>query len=340
MQIGIIGINHKSGGLELREKLAVSSLKHFAHFSFHGPLSYVLLSTCNRVEIYFSASDLAMAHTYLLNVLRSDIPFEFEHKIYSYFGVDCFFHLAKVTSGLDSAILGETEIQGQVKQAYECFSTTGHLSRELHFLFQKSLKIGKNIRTQSILRKMPQRSIEESVLYHSSMILKNLEQKRILFVGISEINLKILKKFRHLNLNKITLSNRTNHKAHELAQKFGHEHLPWKDLSSHLFSYDLVIFGTKAPHHIVESTDLRKEQQNPILLIDLSVPRNVDPQLALRPKVTLLNIDQLNRTSQRSNKLKILPFAIAENSLLAKEVEKQMTLFRKRESFYQQTLVS
>lgn len=333
MQIGIIGINHKSATLELREKLALASIKHFKAFHLHNNLSYVLLTTCNRMEIYFSSCDLAGTHTYLLNVLREDIVCEFEHTVYSYFGSDCFFHLAKVTAGMDSAILGETEIQGQVKQAYEA-SQSVFLHPDLHFLFQKSLKIGKNIRSQIHL-KVPHNTLEEAILRRGKSILGDLTKKKILFVGVSEINQKILKRFALAGLQGMTLCNRTFEKALNVSKKHSMQVLPWHELSECTHDYDMIICGTKAPHYLLEKEQFDTSEKKLTLLIDLSVPRNIDPKVASQEGVILLNIDQIHKNGEN-----LSPFVRLENALIAKEVEKQMALFAKRESFYLNSFVS
>src|SRR5262245_20986881 len=116
MKVGVVGINHKLADLKLREQLAKNCQKCFGSLrAVNEHHHFILLSTCNRTEIYFSSEDLTTTHTYLLSILRMEVEGEFDHKLYSYFGVDSFCHLTRVTLGLDSAIIGETEIQGQVK---------------------------------------------------------------------------------------------------------------------------------------------------------------------------------------------------------------------------------
>src|SRR3954466_9975105 len=106
MRVGVVGINHKLADLKLRETLAKACQRRFsAGNSLHGNHSFVLLSTCNRTEAYFTSYELAETHTYLLNILRQEVFEEFDHKLYSFFGSDCFAHLARVTAGLDSAII-------------------------------------------------------------------------------------------------------------------------------------------------------------------------------------------------------------------------------------------
>lgn len=149
MRVGVIGINHKLANVQLRERLAKVCQRRFVAGScIHSDHTFVLLTTCNRTEVYFASEDLTATHSYLLQILRDDIEDEFDQKVYSYFGYDCFLHSSRVTAGLDSAIIAETEIQGQVKEAYESASEHISLPSELHYLFQKALRIGKKVRVE------------------------------------------------------------------------------------------------------------------------------------------------------------------------------------------------
>jgi glutamyl-tRNA reductase len=326
MQIGILGINHKSADLPLRERLAKACACLFGgKYSLHAHFSWVLLSTCNRTEIYFHSDDPTQTHTYILNALRLEIEEEFEHRIYTYFGSDCFFHLARVTAGVDSALIGETEIQGQVKRASETSAIYRTLASELHFLFQKCLKIGKNIRsdvrfTQDTL------SIEEAVWNAAAEELGDLQRKKILFIGLSEINYKILSRFKREGNYEMTLCNRTDLKAEILSKREGIPFLAWKNLSFWIH-FDLIILGTKCPYFLINPHEAKKAT-SPKLLIDLSVPRNVDPRLGYYPQMTLLNIDQLNQALDTKRKLKAQEMARIETQLISQAVEKQASLFK------------
>ncbi len=323
MLIGILGINHKSADLPLREKLACACDRLFGSPRFlHHLFSYVLLSTCNRTEIYFHSDDLAETHTYLLNSLRHYIEEEFEHRIYSYFGSDCFFHLARVTAGVDSALIGETEIQGQVKRAYEAASVQRLLASPLHFLFQKCLKIGKQIRAT-----MPSEllSIEEAVVNSARTSFQDFRQTKALLIGLSEINHKILHRLKKLQLKEITLCNRTDEKASELANRENFNFLPWAALQEWIH-YDWVICGTKSLHFLLfEPTQAITAK----LVIDLSVPRNVDPKVGRH--LTLLNVDQLNQVLDNKRRLRAQELARLESHLIAQSVARQLSLFKQRE---------
>lgn len=263
--VGVVGVNHKSCDLNLREKLANACMRfnqvHIGH-------SFVVLSTCNRTEVYFTSQDLTCTHSYILKTLRYAINEEFEHKLYSYFGSDCFLHLAKVTAGLDSAIFAETEIQGQVKRAYEQARQKAQMGQAIHYLFQKSLKIAKEVRTDFPIQRGP--SFEDMLL---QLIIKESQGNKILFLGASAINCKLLPLFqKHFD---VWLCNRT---PIDLPAQI----LAWQERES-WHQFDVVIVATKASGYLIS-----EKPSKSTLLIDLSVPRNIDPNLAS------YNIDQLH----------------------------------------------
>jgi len=336
MRIGILGINHKSADLRLREKLAKACGRRFgSENSMHARYAYVLLSTCNRTEIYFTSPDLAQTHTDLLAILRHEVEEEFEHRVYSYFGSDCFFHLACVTAGVDSALIGETEIQGQVKRAYEGAAELRMLSRELHFLFQKCLKIGKNVRTQEVMtRGLP--TLEEAILQAGESLLGDLKHRKILFVGLSEINHKIFVRFKQKGFRNITFCNRSFDKAQKVAARENVKLLSWEQFEE-WSTFDLTIFGTKCPDFLVSDAPVIQERK---LIIDLSVPRNVNPLLGRRKEITLLNVDQLNRVIDRKRRIKAAEIGRLETQVIAGAVERQVALFNLKELQRSQALLS
>lgn len=328
MHVGVIGINHKTADLDFREEISKICSRCFGENKGIDD-SLVLLSTCNRSELYFSSEDLPQTHSDLLHILRQELVSPFEHKIYSYFGKDCFFHLAGVTSGLDSALIGESEIQGQVKRAYEMAAAQRTLSSEMHFLFQKSLKIGKELRTRSsFCHMMP--SLEEAIYKAGIHLLGSLHNKKILFVGYSEINEKIFNNFKKKHLH-LTFCNRT---FERFASAHGLENaalLSWEDFKR-WHEFDLIIFGTKSVSYLLKWENLSPLSQKK-LIIDLCVPRNVDPKIARSPLIKLLNIDQLTRNIDKKRKIKAEFIARQERKLIAEMVERQISLFTSRTSY-------
>ena len=283
MQIALIGINYKSAPLQLREQVAKGFLERFC---IDSPItSYVLLSTCNRTELYFSCDDLVEAHQSLLWLLRQSISCDFDSCCYSFFGKDCFFHLAKVASGLDSAIFGETEIQGQVRTAYEEAKKNRPLSKELHFLFQKSLKIAKSIRVECQLEEN-KAHLEKIVLDIASAFFdKSLPTP--LIIGCSHINLKIAD-FLHRNRVTPCFINRHDDKALSAASTYGGKALSWPQLKKEWHYYSWIIAATKSPSYVI---DEEGECSKKRLLFDLSCPRNISPATA----GTHYNIDDLSK---------------------------------------------
>lgn len=319
MRIGILGLNHKSAGLHIREKLAKACTRRFGSPAIlHPHFSYVLLNTCNRTEIYFSSDDLAHTHTQLLAILRDEIKQEFEHHVYAYFNDDCFYHLACVTAGVDSALIGETEIQGQVKRAYEQSAESRPLNKELHFLFQKCLKIGKQVRTHH-LPDLP--TLDEAIIHASHTHLGTLSHKHILFVGLSEINEKIHKAFRRRGIDDITFCNRTLDKVQN------RRHIPWSNLHAWPH-FDLIICGTNSPTYLIKSAP---SLTRPKLLIDLSVPRNVCPHLTSSPHLSLLNIDELNQSIDQKRQVRAAHMGRLHTHVIAAAVSRQVNIFKNKE---------
>ena len=295
MQIGVLGINHKSADLSCRETFAKACYKQLNIESENAEkLFCVLLLTCHRTEVYFSARDLAVAHSSLLHILREEISHPFEHKLYAYFGRDCFTHLAKVTSGLDSMILAESEIQRQVKQAYEQTCLHYALPSAIHFLFQKSLQLGKYTRSHFTLAK-GQMTIEKMMFEICSHLFSDVNASRVLFIGNSEINRKVLSYFKYRGVVKIALCTRSPLSAREIALRQQLQLLDWSELSRYR-EYDIVVSGTNASSYLIHSSS---DVTHTRLIFDLGVPRNIDPQLSWHPYNTLLNIDELGEMIER-----------------------------------------
>lgn len=329
MRVGVLGINHKLADLELRELLAKACQRRLApSHSTHGEHSFILLSTCNRTEVYFSSEDLANTHSYLLSILRNDVCDDFDQKLYSYFGQDCLLHLCRVTAGLDSAIVAETEIQGQVKNAYESAQEYHRLPFEQHYLFQKALGIAKKVR--SVLPTKPGiPDIEHAIFQTGQHLFKNSLQTKILFIGASGINEKILSYLKSKQLNDVSLCNRSSEKGLKIAEQYNVPFVPWKELASwHL--YDWIILGTKSPEYLLNCRQLPDEKIGQKLIIDLSVPRNADPLLARHSEITLLNIDQINRRLKIRRQRLLHSLNLAEE-MVSESIQQQVQLFHEKE---------
>lgn len=308
MQVGVVGINHKTSNLSLRERLA----KAFQE-AFQNESDTILLSTCNRTELYFCRRSLADKQMEILGDLRPYLSVPFEQALYSFFGQDCFHHLGKVISGIDSAILGESDIQRQAKLAYEKARQKGTLPHELHFLFQKGLKIGKEMRTSFLLTKkgIPLPQAIHSIVEGNQ---KKLTDCRVLFVGNSAINRQLIGFFKQKGCEQITLCTRMTEGEFPVVDV-----THWEELEN-WGSYDVVVCGT---HHDRFVIDKPHPQSQGTLLFDLSVPRNIHPKLGQK----LYNIDQIGEIARKKKDAKEI--LLCEN-VIEKAVERQIKLFKER----------
>lgn len=275
VSIGTLGINHKTANLALREAIARAAEHLRGEKAIFFGYPTVLLSTCNRTEIYFSGEDLAEIHSELLALLRSHLKVPFEHRLYSYFGVDCFAHLCRVTAGIDSAIFAETEIQRQVKLAY---GNSKYLSKCLHYAFQKALKVGKNVRSKMHLQKNP-------TLYNTLWQFANWKEKRVLLVGYSEINRGLLSYLEHKGVKDLTLCTREPKRIQHPSVR-----ITSREVLKHWQRFDLIVCASKSDGYLIRGKGSSKH-----IIFDLSVPRGVDPKTEAR----VINIEELNHRIQQ-----------------------------------------
>jgi len=314
MGIGVLGINYKSAPLDLREKIA-QACKHLSP-------NKIVLSTCYHTEIYFSQDDLAKAQSELFYYLKKRAPHSQEYGFYTFFDEECFFHLACVTAGLDSAMLAESDIQRQVKLAYEQTRLQQHLSAPLHYLFQKALKLGKTVRTIFPLFQSPLHL--EGMVYQ--LIEKTLGSSApLLFIGNSDINRKIIHYFWRKGKRQMTLSTRDLASAHSFALDY---QLTLKDRSEieNWHHYEGVIAATHSEGHLITS---RPDNARTRLILDLSVPRSVDPSIQRDPELTLLNMEQIGAFFE-SYHSKRLSEVQQIKSYLQESVEKYTALYEKK----------
>lgn len=312
MKVGVIGINHKKADICLREKIVKEINKPLKIFSFPT----ILLQTCNRVEIYFSAHDLSVAAKRILQIFKEIESEQIVEKTYIFFEKECFSHLCKVTAGTDSAIYGESEIQRQVKLAYYEMTKKQLLPSALHYLFQKSLKIAKEIRTSLIEKKELQKILLDTV----TCLYPTFKEASFLFIGNSAINRATLPLFYQKGVRKLTLCTREVKSAELFYASYGCAVFNFEKIADWP-NFDIIICATNFSTYLIKSQPTYKSS----LIFDLSVPRCVDPVLSGTSKISLFNIDTLNGFFEKK---KEVLWESKLYSLIEENVERLYSIFQ------------
>lgn len=340
MSIAILGINHKTASVSLRERVTFSpeSIDKALYSLYQHPLvdGCVILSTCNRTEIYFSyqqASDLerlqSSAEQWLSQFHHLDIQL-FKANLYWYTDHHAVEHLIRVACGIDSMIIGEPQILGQVKQAYAYSHENQCLSVELTKLFQRVFHVAKRIRTETNIG-----SSSASVAYSACLIarqlFKNPAQLNVMLVGAGETIELIARYLKPHGFNHIIVANRTREKALNLANLLDAEIIALPDIAVRLKEVDIVISSTASPLPIIgkgmveRSMALRKQLNSvnqKMLLIDLAVPRDIEGEISNMDDIYLYTIDDLQQIIQSNLEQRLI--AAKEAELI---IEKEANLF-------------
>src|SRR5882757_7903191 len=303
MKLFAAGISHKTAPVELRERLAVKQseiadlafvLKCFGHLD-----EIVLLSTCNRVEIHGTTRHATRHIKSLLQLLCAE-PGALDPHIYLYEDAAAVRHLLRVSAGLDSMVLGETEIIGQIKNAYEIARNAGLTGRVLNRLFQRAFQATKEIRTRTGIGRGTV-SIKSTAV---ELIGKtDLSQQSIMVLGAGEMAENCVRLLLKKGAQSIFISNRSFDRAIDLAMRCGGEAVCFGYSLFEMREVDVVIAATSTAETLLSHDDVKnlmKARRNrPLLLIDLSVPRNIDPAAGELKHVSLHNIDDLEAVARR-----------------------------------------
>jgi glutamyl-tRNA reductase len=305
-----IGISHKTAPVELRERVALpegraaSVLRELV--STEHTHEAVAISTCNRTELYLAVDDDVEAETNALGILarQADIrPTELVAHLYSLRNRDAAHHLFRVTAGLDAMIVGETEIQGQVKRAYELALVERTTSAIMNRLFREALAAGKRIRTETSIG-AGNVSVSSVAVRLARETLGDLSGRRVVIVGAGETGELTAKALVEAGITSVFVANRHYDRAIGLAQRFGGRAVRFDDLPSELERADIVVSSTNSPHHIIERDGLeavmRSREAQPLLLIDIAVPRDIDPTVGELDGVVLRDIDDIQRVIERN----------------------------------------
>lgn len=340
MNLIVVGLNHKTAPVEIREKLAFNSKEAIREalreiIKQKGISEAVIISTCNRVEIYAYTSNVGNSEiqeqNYLEEVIKNFLADfhkierqNFEKYLYIYYDKKAVEHLFKVASGLDSMIVGETQITGQVKEAYEIALSEKTTSLILNHLMKRALFTAKRVRNETRIDDNPV-SVSYAAVGLIKKVFDELSKKSILLIGAGEMAELALKHLIGNGVKNVYIVNRTFERAKELAKEFNGVAVPFENLKEQLIKTDIVICSTAATNYVItkkmvkEVMPLRKYR--PIFFIDISVPRNIEPACNDLDNVYLYNIDDLQDVVD-SNLLERKKEAEKALSIVQQETEK------------------
>ena len=325
-----LGISHKTAPLALRERLALTEGRAVGTLGELRASEHVAeaaaISTCNRTELYLVVGDPVEAESVALGVLsrQADIrPTELVGHLYSLRAGDAVRHLFRVTAGLDSMILGEAEIQGQVKRAYELALVEGATGPILNRLFRGALAAGGRARAETGISEKGM-SISSVAVELGRRVLGDLADRRVLVVGAGETAELVARALGARGVETVFIANRHYDRAIGLAQRFGGRAIRFEELPEQLETADIVVSATYSPHHILEPDDLAKvmgeREGRPLLLVDIAVPRDIDPSCREVPGVSLYDVDDVQGIVERNASGREAEAKRAESLLAAEQV--------------------
>jgi glutamyl-tRNA reductase len=302
-----LGLNHKTANLALRERLAFpqhqleTSLARLGcgdNSSWKEIENIVILSTCNRVELYgIGTQPIFDKLETFLSEIQSIPTSEFSSELYKLVDEEAVQHLFNVAAGLDSMVIGEPQILGQVTEAYAVARKHGTIGKILSRLFQTAIRTGKRARTETTINHNPA-SIASVAANLISKTVPDLPAAKIMVLGAGEMAELAFESLRKRGAKSVLVVNRTLARAQELANRWGGQAAAFETLSEYLLDMDIVISSTGAPHTLIRppmvAEVLKQRPQRPLVFMDIAVPRDVDTEVNNIPGVYLYDIDTLS----------------------------------------------
>jgi glutamyl-tRNA reductase len=309
MDLLCIGLNHRTAPVDVRERFAVNTARlgeaACAAREAGGAAEAVVISTCNRTEFYLTAEEPETAMRRLIGHLEQThgnarIP---QEHWYLKTRAAAARHLCRVVSGLDSMMLGETEIFGQVKQSYHAALQAGATAGVLNRLFQRAFGIGKKVRSETSIQEGAT-SVGSVAVELAEKIFGHLKDSEVMILGAGEMSRVTAQSLVSRGARSIFVSNRSFDRAVKLASDMGGSAVRFDEWQSVLERVDIVISSTGSPHAIVRRADLeqvrRKRRFRPLFLIDIAVPRDIDPAVGEIEEVYLYDIDALEQLAEEA----------------------------------------
>lgn len=342
MNIVIVGLNHRTASVEVRERLSVpeNRMGQSLHQLTSGSIieEGLILSTCNRVEIFAVVKEtekgLDAVKQFVIESHPEISSETLESALYMYASVDALRHLYRVASSLDSMIIGEPQILGQIKDAFDqavLHKTSGLI---LTKAFKKAISVAKRVRTETRISESAV-SISYAAVELAKKIFGRLESKSVLLIGAGEMSELAARHFISNGIESITIANRSYDRALELAKTFGGTPLQFDDYPAEMVKADIVLCSTGASHYIIGPEEVTKaiglRQNRPIFFIDISVPRNIDPEINTLDNIFLYDIDDLQMavaTNLRSREQE----ALKAEEIITEEIDRFTRWFKSLEA--------
>jgi len=339
MSFFIVGINHKTAPIEVRERffftptqqeLLLSELKHNPAI-----VEGFVLSTCNRTELYVKALDEKKAAREIVRGLYQikglKIIDSFKRHFYKFSETQAIQHLMEVTTGLDSLVLGEKEILGQFKTAVDLAQRKGMIGKYLNILSNCAIRAGKKAQNETQIC-YGGVSVSWAAVSMAERLLGVLNDKSVLIMGAGKMGELSLNLLRKKGVKEIFLMNRSQENACALTGRFGGRPVSYSDIKEILSTVDLCICSVSAPHYILEKPTVEKvmqmRQNRKLTLIDISMPRNIDPVISTLPNVALGYIDDLDKVVEETMEKRKQAVGQVERIITEKVIEFQEKLLK------------
>ncbi len=302
MPVHILGLNHTTAPVDIREQLifaaedAVRALAEVAELP--GIREAVVLSTCNRTEFVISAETRGVAALRAWLVADQQLSPEAQQALFTLHGDDSIRHLFRVACGLDSMVLGEPQILGQLKDAYRLAEQSGTIGDELGRLFRHTFSVAKKVRTETEIGRNPV-SVAYAAVTLAGQFFSGLAKHTALLIGAGATIELVARHLQGKGIGRVFVANRDVGRAEELADRFGAFALPLTALDGTLPDADIVISSTASPEPVIALAQMkqaiRARKRRPVFAVDMAVPRDFDPAIAELPDVYLYTIDDLDQ---------------------------------------------
>ena len=306
MSLLVLGLNHRTAALDLRERLTIEkeqlapSLEFLSQYVEHG----VIVSTCNRLEIYTYDRQVAYLVQRIGDFLTASSGVagtDLEEHLYQMEGEECARHLFRVAAGLDSMVVGERQVLGQLRSAFSTASVEGYARGPLSRLFHQALRTGRRVHRETDISSHS-RSVSQAAVQLARGILGDLAQSRALVIGAGDAGRLVARSLSDAGIRRATVVNRTHWRAEQLAEELGGVAAPFDDLAGELAEADVVISSSGSPGYLLEVDMVREAMRSrpdrPLLIVDIAVPRDVDPCVAELEGVQLYDIDSLQMVAE------------------------------------------